>query len=183
MRAPLVSRRLFLGGLSVPLATAVWHLLESEASVAHASLTPMQSGWRFCNKCQVMFFTRLSAGACAAGGAHVAQGYLFNMFVDAPPTANRQTNWRCCRKCQTMFFNGYQAKGRCPAGQAHVADTRFRYGLPHDVPGTPTAQTEWRFCNKCFAMFYDGYPARGSCPTGGAHVAQGYMFVLPHDRP
>jgi len=34
--------------------------------------------WRFCNKCEVIFFNRDSnAGVCAAGEGHVAQGYHF----------------------------------------------------------------------------------------------------------
>jgi len=138
--------------------------------------------WRFCNKCQVMFYTDAKSNSCAAGGTHVPQGYQFRLPFDVPGTPTAQTNWRSCKTCQAMFYNGYREKGRCPAGGAHIADNTFRYVLPHDVPGTPTAQTDWRFCNKCYAMFYNGYSGKGRCAAGAGHVAQGYNFVLPHSR-
>src|SRR5262249_20297957 len=37
-----------------------------------------QSAWRFCNKCNAMFYDGFpDKGHCAAGGAHVAQGFNF----------------------------------------------------------------------------------------------------------
>ncbi len=152
---------------------------------ASASLTVVSSGWRFCNKCQVLFNTRHDSGSCASGGTHIAQGHDFFFPLRVPDTPTVQKNWRRCIKCQAMFFNGYQEKGRCAAGGGHKADTDpdNNYAIPHDIPGTPTKQTDWRFCNKCQAMFYDGYPAKGTCAAGGSHVAQGYNFVLPHNRP
>jgi len=37
-----------------------------------------QSAWRFCNKCNAMFYDGFAdKGHCAAGGAHVAQGFNF----------------------------------------------------------------------------------------------------------
>ncbi len=138
--------------------------------------------WRFCNKCQVMFYTDAQSDSCAAGGRHRAQGYKFRLPFGGAETPTAQSHWRTCKNCQAMFFNGYRAKGRCPVGGGHVADSTFRYVLPHDVPGTSKAQTEWRFCNRCYAMFYDGYADKGRCAAGGAHVAQGYRFVLPHSR-
>ena len=138
--------------------------------------------WRFCNKCQVMFYTDAPANVCAAGGKHVPQGYEFRLPFGGRETATAQANWRCCNKCQTMFFNGYRQKGNCPAGGYHTADNTFRYVLPHTTGGTATAQRDWRFCNKCYAMFFDGYPGKGRCPAGGGHAAQGYSFVLPHPR-
>jgi hypothetical protein len=154
------------------------------SGTATASLTPVSSGWRFCNKCQVLFNTRTDSNSCASGGTHVAQGYKFFFPLHAPGTPTAQKNWRRCTKCQAMVFNGYREKGRCAAGGGHRADTDLdsNYAIPHDIPGTPTAQTDWRFCNKCQAMFYNGYPAKGNCAAGGPHVAQGYGFVLPHDR-
>ena len=154
---------------------------------ANATLTPVSSEWRFCNKCQILFNTRYESGSCAAGGAHAAQGYRFYFRLHTPESPTAQKKWRRCTKCQALFFNGYPGKGRCPAdsGRGHSADTNPNMdpGIPHDIPGTPVAQTGWRFCNKCYGMFYDGYPAKGLCAAGGPHVAQGYKFVLPHDRP
>lgn len=172
-------RRLLQLGGSVFILGATGSLSRAIASLTVSKDRPY---WRFCNKCQVMFYTDADSNSCAAGGTHVPQGYQFRLPFDAPETSTVQRNWRSCNKCQAMFFNGYQKKGSCPAGGGHVADNTFRYSLPHDVLGTPTAQTDWRFCNKCHSMFYDGYPAKGRCAAGGGHVAQGYNFVLPHSR-
>ena len=108
--------------------------------------------------------------------------FLTLSAFQAPAAAATQDNWRQCRRCTVMFYNGFPKKGRCPAGQAHVADSR-NFILPHDVSETPTAQSGWRFCSKCFAMFFDGFANKGVCAAGGGHFAQGYMFVLPHDVP
>ena len=140
-----------------------------------------QTDWRFCQKCNAMFFDGApDKGHCPAGGAHVAQGFIFQLPHDGPLTPTAQADWRFCNKCFDMFFDGFPNKGRCAAGGAHVAQG-FNFHLPHDVPGP--GQASWRFCQKCNAMFYDGAPNKGSCPAGGGHLAQGYNFVLPFTPP
>ena len=141
---------------------------------------PDQSDWRYCHKCESMFFDGYPGkGVCKAGGAHEAQGFMFVLPHDVPETPTAQSKWRFCHKCESMFYDGYPGKGVCAAGGAHEAQG-YMFVLPHDVPETPTAQRNWRFCHKCESMFYDGYPGKGVCAAGGAHEAQGYMFVLPH---
>jgi hypothetical protein len=180
-RINLLSRRhaLKYGGVAFMIGVM------GESGRVNASLTVVSSGWRFCNKCQVLFNTRYGSGNCASGGTHIAQGYKFFFPLRVPGTPTAQTGWCRCTKCQAMFFNGYRGKGRCAAGGVHKADTNpdFNHAIPHDIPGTPTNQTDWRFCNKCYTMFYDGYTAKGICAAAGSHQAQGYNFVLPHDRP
>lgn len=153
------------------------------------SLTVVQR-FRFCHKCQSLFFAgaHLPAepdGLCPSGGEHEAMGYVFDLKVHETESPTAQARWRYCGKCWAMYFDGYQFKGRCPAGGGHQREERFRhnFAVPHSVPGTPSAQTEWRFCNKCHAMFYNGYTQKGRCAAGGEHFAQGYDFVLPHQRP
>jgi hypothetical protein len=42
-----------------------------------------QANWRFCNKCQAMFYNRFNTkGVCPAGGSHVAQGLNFILPYD-----------------------------------------------------------------------------------------------------
>jgi hypothetical protein len=41
-----------------------------------------------------------------------------------------QRHWRFCHKCQALFYDGYQEKGRCAAGGAHVAQG-YNFVLPH----------------------------------------------------
>jgi hypothetical protein len=35
-----------------------------------------------------------------------------------------------CRKCHVMFYDGYEQKGRCPAGAGHWAQG-YLFVLPH----------------------------------------------------
>jgi hypothetical protein len=143
---------------------------------------PQQDFWRYCDKCHVMFFNGYtSKGNCPAGGGHEAQGYLFELPYDNPPSATVQGSWRFCDKCSVMFFDGYADKGHCPAGGGHQSQG-YMFALPHNIPATPTTQSSWRYCEKCHGMFYDGYANKGNCPAGGGHQSQGYMFVLPHDQ-
>jgi hypothetical protein len=144
---------------------------------------PSQTDWRFCHKCDAMFFNGFPGkGQCPAGSGHDAAGFNFNLPHELKETPNAQANWRFCRKCSAMFFDGFPGKGHCQAGGGHEA-SGFNFDLPHDLPQTPTAQSSWRFCQKCAVMFFNGFPDKGRCPAGGAHDASGFNFVLPHDLP
>jgi hypothetical protein len=141
---------------------------------------PEQAEWRFCHKCDTMFFNGSpNKGVCPGGSGHEASGFNFTLPHDVPESATAQGQWHFCHKCSEMFFNGFPTKGVCKAGGAHEAQG-FNFVLPHDIAATPTAQGQWRFCHRCDAMFFNGFPGKGVCPAGGAHEAQGFEFVLPH---
>lgn len=147
---------------------------------AHADARSVQFYWRYCGKCQVMFFDGYPAkGVCAGGDGHASIGYYFSLPYDVPATATDQPDWRYCGKCQSMFYDGYPQKGRCPAGGGHSA-IGYNFVLPHDIAPSATGQSDWRYCRKCQVMFFDGYEQKGLCPAGGGHWSQGFMFVLPH---
>lgn len=151
-------------------------------SVATLTVANDRPYWRYCAKCQVMFYTDAEKGACAAGATHQPMGYQFFLPFDGAETPTAQANWRCCRNCQELFFNGFREKGRCPAGGVHAADHDFKYVLPHSVHEAARTQRNWRYCARCQAMFYDGFPTKGHCAAKGVHAAAGYNFVLPHSR-
>ena len=138
---------------------------------------PPQANWRYCRKCQAMFYDGFpTKGVCPKGGVHAAAGWNFVLPHDAPGPG--QNNWRYCVKCQNLHFDGFAHSGRCPV-QGHVA-AGFNYVLPHDSgPG----QNNWRYCTKCQLLFFDGYPTKGICPQGGPHTANGFNFNLLHDAP
>lgn len=155
------------------------------------SLTVVQA-FRFCQKCQTLFYeARMRRPErprdCARRAARTKRwGTTFEIPVHATPSSNAQDRWRFCGTCWAMLYDGYPQKGACPGrSRGHTRETRFRhrFAVPHDIAGTATAQTQWRFCNKCYVMFYDGYQAKGRCTAGDGHSAQGYDFVLPHQRP
>lgn len=175
--APLMAAPLLL-----PILTA-----SAIGSVAAEPVPPapeLQPFWRFCTKCNSLFFHSRAedVGRCAAGGGHSPAGYVFHLPYNTPGTPTAQSNWRFCGSCTGLFWNGYPDKGRCAAGGPHKM-YGFDYVIPHDIAPNGNNQDMWRFCDKCKAMFYDGYPTKGRCPAGGGHNAAGYMFVLAHDLP
>jgi len=150
-----------------------------------------QSEWRFCQKCQTMFFDGFpDKGLCAAGGGQLAEGFNFNLTYDIAESTSAQAAWRFCTKCHAMFYDGFPDKGQCMGGGGHEAQG-FNFTLPHDVAESANAQGAWRYCQDCHAMFYDGFAAKGLCPGHKGHgprglvllghEAAGFNFVLPHD--
>jgi prepilin-type processing-associated H-X9-DG protein len=147
----------------------------------------IQKDWRFCQKCNALFFDgSASKGVCPAGGEHSAAGYVFSLEHDVGGAG--QPDWRFCRKCQSMFYNGFATRGVCPAGEAHEKEG-YNFALEHDQAGRmryqkagQLAQPAWRYCEKCQSLFFDGFQTKGVCPAGGAHSAQGYEFVLPYQE-
>src|SRR5207247_2679701 len=88
--------------------------------ITYNSAGPGQRDWRFCNKCDAMFFDGYAnKGVCAAGGSHVAQGYNFTLRFDG--RAVGEPEWRFCNKCEVIFYNGNSNVGVCAAGDGHVA--------------------------------------------------------------
>ena len=133
-----------------------------------------QRNWRWCQKCEGMFFAgNPSQGTCPAGGAHdrSASGD-YDMIVPVPGmrVPPGQTGWRWCQKCQGMFFGDNPSNGSCPVGGAHDKSASGPYKLIHQAPAAH-GQHDWRWCNKCQGLFFNGHPTQGTCPAGGAHDA------------
>lgn len=139
-----------------------------------------------------------SIGTLERGGLRHAQAQPRNDFGMLAGTGE-QPNWRFCHKCFGMFYDGdpQGRKGRCPAGDAHVAHG-LNFVLHYDhtrrqpLPGRDS-QYEWRFCSKCSGMFFAGTGGNplGQCPVvvrtrdfvDSKHVPYGFIFGLPHDHP
>jgi hypothetical protein len=167
-------RDLSLGIIGLPLTARA--LLPRRALAQSGS----QADWRFCNKCNVMYFdSSPDKGHCASGGGHQAAGLVFVLPHSGSETGNAQRSWRFCGKCHGMFFDGSTQKGACPAGDGHQA-IGLNFVLPHDVAETPKSQRNWRFCSKCNSLFFDGSVNKGKCAKGDGHTAAGFNFVLPH---
>ena len=93
-----------------------------------ADFTVGQDNWRWCNKCQGMFFGGNPGSHCPAGGAHANVGSGNYDIVINWPAAPGQNNWRWCHKCQGMFFGGNPGS-HCPAGGAHDLTGSGNYSL------------------------------------------------------
>ncbi len=132
-----------------------------------------QDGWRWCNKCQGLFFSgNATQGVCPAWGAHDSTGSGNYQLVDNIPGAPGQHNWRWCHKCQGLFFASHPFQGRCPAGNAHVTVGSGNYALMFFSPGG-SGQHNWRWCNKCEGLFFAGGFNLGVCPAWDAHDLSG----------
>jgi hypothetical protein len=137
-----------------------------------APLLTTQSDWRWCNKCQGLFFGGNPGPKCPAGGAHDKAGssnYLLRHNL--PALDGLQNNWRWCNKCLGLFFGG-NAGSKCPAGGAHDKTGSGNYSLCHGVEEGPGSQAGWRWCNKCQGLFFGANPG-SRCPAGGAHDQAG----------
>ena len=129
-----------------------------------------QSNWRWCHKCQGLFFAGNPGSRCPTGGAHDATGSGNYNLVQNTPSAHGQSSWRWCHKCQGMFYGGNPGSV-CPAGGAHASAGSGNYCLVQNIPPSPL-QSHWRWCPKCQGMFYGGNPG-SVCPAGGAHHSNG----------
>jgi hypothetical protein len=143
-----------------------------EADIFYRNVSE-QPGWRWCHKCQGMFFgDNASKGVCPADHqAHdpSQSGRYAELFGE--DASGQQGSWRWCHKCQGLFFAGNASKGTCPAD--HLAHDPSQSGHYAAVFGEGEAgqQGLWRWCHKCQGMFFAGNASKGVCPTDG----------LPHD--
>lgn len=116
------------GGELAPFRVAVTTGVgNTQAHMRYEVFDRAQAAWRFCHKCNAMFFDGFpQKGVCPAGAGHEAAGFNFVLPHDRPGPG--QDNWRFCHKCNAMFFNG--SPGVCPAGAGHDA-AGFDFRLNH----------------------------------------------------
>lgn len=129
-----------------------------------------QEGWRWCSKCQGMFYGVQPSGdlgVCPAGGRHnPATSAHYYERVEGTISGVQQGGWSWCRKCQGFFYSGTNNMGYCPAGGAHTNNGSAAYAavIGEDAMGQ---QGGWRWCSKCQGMFY-GRANGGVCPRDHA---------------
>jgi len=155
----------------------------TSTSTTHFHDPIRQSNWRWCNKCQGLFFAGHNQGSCPAGGSH-NHGGSWDYTLLANQNGYSQSNWRWCNKCQGLFFAGHN-QGSCPAGGSHNHGGSWDYTVLHNgtqglSPGS-SSQSNWRWCNKCQGLFFAGHN-QGSCPAGGSHNHGGsWDYSLVHN--
>lgn len=84
-----------------------------------------QSDWRWCNKCQGLFYGPGAASSlCPAGGTHApaaeSGSWDYSLPHNVAPNTFRQSDWRWCNKCQGLFYGRYVANSACMAGGTHA---------------------------------------------------------------
>ncbi len=129
----------------------------------------IQYEWRWCRKCQGLFFNKYSRGVCKAGGTHDLRGSANYGLTITHMAAHTQNDWRWCKKCQGLFF-GRSELGVCPAKGSHDMSDSGDYCLTHGAEAV--GQHGWHRCSKCLGLFYSERDM-GVCPAGGEHDVSG----------
>jgi len=111
------------------------------------------NNWRFCKKCEAIFWNDGLSGACWKGGRHEADGGVYPLSPGTAEDARHQSNWRRCQDCASLFWDGDSAKkGLCPAGGNHRGMGEALL-IPHlSEEEDPHNNGDWRFCLKCHGM-------------------------------
>jgi hypothetical protein len=137
--------------------------------------TPLQNSWRWCHKCQGLFFGgSQSVSRCPAGGTHENVGSgNYHIANGLPASTNFQSNWRWCHKCQGIFVGGSQSVSRCPAGGTHENVGSGDYSFLNGVGAGSLLQDNWRWCSKCQGISFGANMAISRCPAGGTHNVAG----------
>jgi len=127
-----------------------------------------QDHWRWCHKCQTMWFNgNKPGGVCAAGGMHDESGSgHYELSLSSHGPCKTQDKWRWCNKCMCIMYSGLN-RGVCPAGGTHDNGGSGEY---HMCLGGLHGQKEWRWCCKCQVLFYGPEKGKSHCPAnGGRH--------------
>lgn len=154
----------------------------------------LQSGWRWCRKCNGLFFAANAGtkGACPEGGAHDDAGssayaveHRLGADLGAGPIDGMQPRWRWCSKCQGLFYGGVGTSevGSCPGGGLHKVG-QANYLVPFaGVSGSTEAG--WSWCASCYGL-HKSSSSLGKCPAGSTHQKTGsgaYVLVLDATQP
>jgi hypothetical protein len=93
-----------------------------------------QVNWRWCSKCEgLFFFGSANFGRCPAGLVHDpfdSRDYVLQQNTLFVPLG-AQAGWRWCRKCQGLFFGENPTNGFCPSGTRHDPKQSGDYNLLH----------------------------------------------------
>jgi hypothetical protein len=154
-----------------------WGSINGSALLQALKQLTRENGWRWCKKCQGMFFVGADFpfpmpfhGVCPKDGLeHDPSESGAYAAVLGDNGRSQQGGWRLCGKCGGMFFALNPTQGVCPA------DTQ-----PHEsiqIDGKPThyaavfggdetgQQGGWKWCQKCQGMFFAGNPGQDVCPV------------------
>lgn len=146
-----------------------------------------QEGWRWCKKCEGLWFAGGGAdrkGKCPAGDGHDDSDSGKYTLAHDDDAAAGQAGWRWCKKCEGLWFadGGAERKGKCPAGDNHDDADSGKYTLIHN-DDEAAGQKDWRWCKKCEGLWFagGGSDRPGKCPAKDAHDAtDSGKYTLTH---
>jgi hypothetical protein len=126
----------------------------------------VQTGWRWCSRCQVLVYGGSGNGVCFDDEPHYLNdsGPYVVAFGETP--AGAQDGWRWCNRCQVMVYSGF-GNGICHDGEPHDFTGSGAYSVP--IGETPQGfQDGWRWCSRCQVLMYAGF-GDGICWDGSPH--------------
>lgn len=129
-----------------------------------------EANWRWCVKCQALFWNGADGGRCPAGGTHSAGGV--KNYVIAVNEGTGEFGWAWCKDCQGMWLSTAMSVSTCPVrGNAgHSISSDNRYVIPKN---NGIGEGGWRQCRKCISLYWSGNMGNGTCPRGGNHDPSG----------
>jgi hypothetical protein len=131
-----------------------------------------QSNWKWCSKCQAMFYPGVvSSAPCAAGGQHFQPDKRdYSLALNTSAGTPSQDNWRWCKKCQSLNYAGNPA-GPCAGTGTHDNSGSGNYALRTGAfspvpfsPGSFYGDVQWKWCRKCQLLVV---PGGGHCMGNG----------------
>lgn len=112
------------------------------ATVVHTGMMGDQSNWRWCGRCQGLWFAGNRApdgtpllGFCPASGYHTLEGSAnyslgYGVPINISHHYHLQSKWRWCPNCQGLFYAGTIDEN----GSTKTPDGIFDFGT---CPGSP----------------------------------------------
>lgn len=171
-----LSRRTILVGAAGLAGSVATGLVPAMAAAA-----AQQDRWRWCKRCQCLFYEGLyTTGWCVQGGGHNWEG-SGNYKPHYGDRGQREDDWHWCQKCQSMWRGDDDHHDKaCPSGTGHSKNGSGNYSFKHGNRHGDKEQPGWRRCRKCLCMCYSGAGPR-YCPRGGNHNFNGsYKYNLPY---
>jgi hypothetical protein len=139
----------------------------------------VQSGWRWCSRCQGLVFSGMGDGVCFDGDPHdLSASGAYSVPHGATPLG-AQEGWRWCSRCQGLVFSGL-GSGICFDEAPHDLSASGTYSVPHGTT-PPGAQEGWRWCRRCQGLVFGG--GDGACSDGHPHdLRVSGDYSVPHEE-
>lgn len=173
-RRVVVRRGLIVGVGAVAFGIAAPVLTGAGTARAYVSGSGSQSPWKWCDKCQGLFYWPFEGSSwCPRGGQHDgSESTSYTLVYGSPNLPHVQQNWAWCHNCQGLFYGPMQSSSWCPAeaGTRHDGSESYSYDLDNDPAYYTGDQPGWRWCDKCQGLFYGPFQTASCCPKdGGLH--------------
>jgi hypothetical protein len=173
-RGSLSRRTILVGAAGLAGSVATGLLAATPASAAQ------QTGWRWCNRCQCLFYgDNYTSGWCVRGGGHNWRGS--GNYKPHHDYHYGEDDWHWCDRCQSMWRGGDDHhNSACPSGAGHRRYGSGNYSFEYGNDYEDREQPGWRRCRRCYCMCYSGQ-GNGYCPRGGGHNFNGSRkYFVPY---